>query len=242
MNKASPNMGRRSLLKSIAALPLVAAAAPALANDGIIPKAELVSSDICVLAKQSTEGPYYIDPKLVRTDITEGKAGIPLKMVIQVVDSACVALENARVDIWHCDAQGNYSGYDDQGSDTILDTEGQTFLRGTQFTNANGVASFETIYPGWYQGRTTHIHYKIFLDEVTVLTSQLYFIDALSDHIFQNIPAYKGRNSERQTSNQNDGIAQNAGETAYASVKEQANKYVASLVVGVSTNSILSNN
>ncbi|MGL1920860.1 MAG: intradiol ring-cleavage dioxygenase [Hyphomicrobiales bacterium] len=237
--KATPqNVGRRTLLKSMAALPVIAATAPAFAATSSTQQAGLISSDVCVLAKEVTEGPYYTDPNLIRADITEGKAGIPLEMVIQVVDSTCTPLENARVDIWHCDAQGNYSGYEGQGSDSALNTKDQTFLRGTQFTNEAGIASFETIYPGWYRGRTTHIHYKVFLDEVTILTSQLYFPDALSEFIFLNAEAYTGRDSERDTRNGNDGIAQQSGDSSFAAIKEQSGKYIASLVVGVSADSI----
>lgn len=237
--KATPqNVGRRTLLKSMAALPVIAATAPAFAATSSTQQAGLISSDVCVLAKEVTEGPYYTDPNLIRADITEGKAGIPLEMVIQVVDSTCTPLENARVDIWHCDAQGNYSGYEGQGSDSALNTKDQTFLRGTQFTNEAGIASFETIYPGWYRGRTTHIHYKVFLDEVTILTSQLYFPDALSEFIFRNAEAYTGRDSERDTRNGNDGIAQQSGDSSFAAIKEQSGKYIASLVVGVSADSI----
>lgn len=237
--KATPqNIGRRTLLKSMAALPVIAATAPAFAATSSTQQAGLISSDVCVLAKEVTEGPYYTDPNLIRADITEGKAGIPLEMVIQVVDSTCTPLENARVDIWHCDAQGNYSGYEGQGSDSALNTKDQAFLRGTQFTNEAGIASFETIYPGWYRGRTTHIHYKVFLDEVTILTSQLYFPDALSEFIFLNAEAYTGRDSERDTRNGNDGIAQQSGDSSFAAIKEQSGKYIASLVVGVSADSI----
>lgn len=238
MMRISSKVGRRTILKSLAALPIVAATAPALAATSAKQQAGLISSDVCVLAKEVTEGPYYIDPKLIRVDIKDGKAGVPLEVVIQVVDSACTPLNNARVDIWHCDAQGNYSGFEGQGSDSALNTKDQTFLRGTQFTGEDGIASFETIYPGWYRGRTTHIHYKIFLDEVTILTSQLYFPDALSEFIFLNAEAYTGRNSERDTRNGNDGIAQQSGDSSFASVKEQSGKYVASLVVGVSADSV----
>lgn len=238
MKDTPQNIGRRTLLKSMAALPVIAATAPAFAATSSTQQAGLISSDVCVLAKEVTEGPYYTDPNLIRADITEGKAGIPLEMVIQVVDSTCTPLENARVDIWHCDAQGNYSGYEGQGSDSALNTKDQTFLRGTQFTNEAGIASFETIYPGWYRGRTTHIHYKVFLDDVTILTSQLYFPDALNEFIFLNAEAYTGRDSERDTRNGNDGIAQQSGDSSFAAIKEQSGKYIASLVVGVSADSI----
>ena len=225
---------RRSLLLALAASPVAA--------DGLgtFPRAAraqaasigLVTPNVCLVAPETTEGPYYFDPALVRTDITEGKPGVPLELTLQVVDASCTPLENARVDIWHCDAAGNYSGYATQGSDGTLDTTNETFLRGTQMTDANGLARFATIYPGWYRGRTTHIHYKVFLDETTVLTSQIFFPDALSEYLFLNVEAYK-RAATRDTVNVNDGIAQAAGDGAYAAIREQSDRYVAELVVGV---------
>ncbi|WP_246212638.1 hypothetical protein [Marivivens donghaensis] len=101
---------------------------------------------------ETTEGPYYIEPELVRADITEEKTGVPLKMQIQVVDANCTPIPDARVDIWHCDAQGNYSGYANQGSDGTVNTEGETFLRGTLMADESGIVSVDTIYPGWYRG------------------------------------------------------------------------------------------
>ena len=89
----------------------------------------------------------------------------------------CTPIENAIVDIWHCDAGGVYSGFDDG--------EGERFLRGAQATNEDGIARFTTIYPGFYQGRTVHIHAKVHLDRQTVLTTQLYFDDAVSDRVFR---------------------------------------------------------
>ncbi|TPE61837.1 intradiol ring-cleavage dioxygenase [Sandaracinobacter neustonicus] len=230
---------RRRLLQSLLVAPAAALAPGSAARAAATPDANhlaatlgLISSNVCSVMPATTEGPYYLDPKLVRRDISEGRPGIPLRLQLQVVTADCRPLSGARVDIWHCDAQGDYSGFAGQGSDAVSDTAGQTFLRGTQPTDANGIASFETIYPGWYRGRTTHIHYKIFLNDRTVLTSQIFFPDALSEHIFEKAPAYR-RSGQRDTLNSIDGIAAEAGEGAYAAIREQKDRYIAALVVGI---------
>src|SRR3546814_5998345 len=86
-----------------------------------------------------------------------------MRVRLQVVDAACMAVPGARVDIWHCDATGVYSGYANQGDDGSVDTSGETFMRGTQFADDNGIVEFESVYPSWYRGRTTHVHFKVFL-------------------------------------------------------------------------------
>ena len=190
----------------------------------------------CILTPQAIEGPFYRDPRLVRADITEGRPGVPLRMQLRVVEAgSCAPVSGARVDIWHCDAQGLYSGYPGQGDSRAVDTTGQTFLRGTQETGAGGWARFETIYPGWYTGRATHTHVKVFLDERTVLTGQIYFPDALSEFLYTQVPAYGGRKAERFVVNANDGIAQEEDpeRRAFCAVKEERDRYVASLVIGV---------
>lgn len=130
-------------------------------------------ADVCVITPEVTEGPYYFDPDLERADITEQRPGVATTVKLQVVDGLCTPLPGARVDLWHCDAAGQYSGYANQTGG--VDTTGQTFMRGTQFAGDDGVVEFQTIYPGWYAGRTTHIHFKVFLDETTVLTGQIFF-------------------------------------------------------------------
>jgi protocatechuate 3,4-dioxygenase beta subunit len=98
----------------------------------------------------------------------------------------CARLKGARLDLWHADGQGMYSGYRGQG-DNGISTRGETFLRGTQFTDADGQVRFATIYPGWYPGRTPHIHLKVFLDAANLVTGQLYFPDDLSARIYVGI-------------------------------------------------------
>lgn len=110
----------------------------------------------CVLTPAQEEGPFYIDLAQVRRDIAEDRSGVPLALALAVVDaSTCKPIRNAAVDVWHCDAGGIYSGEPSEGS------EGETFLRGIQLTDGNGLTEFATIYPGQYPGRTTHIHLKV---------------------------------------------------------------------------------
>ena len=191
----------------------------------------LVGAEVCALTPAVTEGPYYVDPGLVRSDITEGRAGVPTRLRMQVVDASCAPVEGARVDIWHCDAQGVYSGFGG-GEAGQESAEGETFLRGTQFADARGVVEFATIYPGWYRRRTTHVHFKVFLDARTVLTGQVFFPDALSEWLYENAPAY-AREGTRDTLNADDGIAAQATRASYATIAEGDAAYLAQLVVGV---------
>jgi len=173
------------------------------------------SMPACVVRPELTEGPYFVDERLNRSDIRsdpgtgvveEGALLALTFRVSQVGDGSCTPLEGAWVDIWHCNALGVYSDVSDPG----FDSSGQQFLRGYQVTDANGVAVFTTIYPGWYSGRTVHIHFKIrtgvgegetsFYD----FTSQLFFDEALSDQVHAQPPyASKGY---RDTLNSRDNI------------------------------------
>ena len=173
----------------------------------------------CVVRPEQTEGPYFVDARLDRSDIrsdpTTGavKAGAPLQLAIVVsrvgAGGACAPIAGARVDLWQCDAAGVYSGV----RDPSFDTTGQQFLRGYQLTDASGTARFTTIYPGWYRGRTVHAHFKVRTDPSAArgyeFTSQLYFDDALTDHVHALEPyASKGRRTLR---NEGDGIFRRNG-------------------------------
>lgn len=137
------------------------------------------------------------------------------------------------MDIWHCDAQGNYSGYANQGSDGTLDTWAETLQRGTQIADEQGIVTFKSIYLRWYRGRTANIHHKVFIDKANVLTGQIFCPDALSEYLYNNVPPYNDRTSARDTVNSNDGIAAEAGEGAYAALRDASDRYVATLVIGV---------
>ncbi|MEO8686213.1 MAG: intradiol ring-cleavage dioxygenase [Devosia sp.] len=193
-------------------------------------------ADVCVITPEVTEGPYYFDPAMQRNDITEGRPGVPTRIRLQVVDAACLPMADARVDIWHCDATGLYSGYAGQGNDRTADTTGQTFMRGTVFTDAKGIAEFTTVYPGWYRGRTTHVHFKVFLDQTNILTGQIFFPDALSEYLYLNVAPYNERGAERDTLNTNDNIATQATRASFAYVKEMEAEYLVAMIIGVDPN------
>jgi protocatechuate 3,4-dioxygenase beta subunit len=194
----------------------------------------------CILTPQSEEGPYYVDPKLVRSDIAEGRPGVPLAFRLRVIEAGpCTPIAGARVDIWHCDARGIYSAFPGQGDGHNIDTSSKTFLRGTQSADASGWTEFKTIYPGWYAGRATHIHFKVYLDERTVLTGQTFFPEALNEFIYTNVPDYaQGRTKQRYVMNVNDRVAAGADpeHQAYCAVKEERERYVALLTLAVDRN------
>jgi protocatechuate 3,4-dioxygenase beta subunit len=180
----------------------------------------------CVLTPEQTEGPFYIENERVRRNITDGRRGTPLTLRTTVVDaSTCKPIKGAAVDVWHCDAGGVYSGFG-QGASS------RTFLRGMQRTNASGLALLKTIYPGWYQGRTVHIHVKVHVGGNVVHTGQLYFPDSLTDKVFRKAP-YKSRPG-RTTRNSNDFVFANGGKNSMVSVRaDGAGGYVASITMGV---------
>jgi protocatechuate 3,4-dioxygenase beta subunit len=172
------------------------------------PTTPSTGSSSCVLTAALTEGPYFVDEKLnrsdIRTDPVTGavSAGIPLALtfnVSRVASNACTPLTGAYLDVWHCDAAGVYS--DVSGSS-------RKFLRGYQITDANGTAQFETIYPGWYAGRAVHIHFKLRLfagsTKTYEFTSQFFMDDTLTDSVYTQSP-YITRGA-RTTRNAQDGI------------------------------------
>jgi protocatechuate 3,4-dioxygenase beta subunit len=197
------------------------------------------AAQACIVRPQQTEGPYFADDRLNREDITadpetgKRRAGAPLSVTLIVSRlhlrmnaGKCEPLPGAQVDLWHCDAMGIYSDVRDRRADTL----GEKFLRGYQTTDARGAAHFATIYPGWYPGRTVHIHFKIRAksnQHTHEFTSQLYFDDALTDIIHATAP-YAG-NGERRTRNRNDGIYQHGGDRLMLDVTRKANVVVASL-------------
>ena len=235
MSADTPRPNRRAMLAGFAASPVVATGV------GVFPSAAraqasaagLLTPNVCMVQPEGPEAASSLDERLLRTDITDAREGVPLRLRLQVVTADCRPVPEARVDIWHCDARGSYSGEPEQGSDGAGNTAEETFLRGSQISGEDGQVNFDTIYPGWHRGRTTHINYKVHLDEETVLTSQIFFPDALSQYLYLAVPPYNDRDDERDTTNGNDSVAQQAGEGAFAAIREQKERYDAALVVGI---------
>jgi protocatechuate 3,4-dioxygenase beta subunit len=179
----------------------------------------------CVLAPEQTEGPYYIAGEAIRRNITEGHPGTPLTLKLKVVNaSTCKPIKNATVEIWHCDAAGDYSGFGNGASS-------RTFLRGGQKTNAQGIATFLTIYPGWYQGRTVHIHIKVHVGGNVVHTGQLYFSDTVTDAVYAASP-YSSR-PNRTTRNAADSIYRNGGSKSQLKLTKSGSAYLGAITMGV---------
>ncbi len=207
---ASPSSPSSGASRAPSAAPSVAPSSASASAAAALPS--------CIVRPAETEGPYFVDEKINRSDIrsdpSDGsvKGGIPLHIafaVSRLSGGACEPFEDVIVDVWHCDALGVYSDVTDPG----FQTTGKKFLRGYQVTDASGTARFTTIYPGWYQGRTVHIHFKIRSDAVSSsgleFTSQLYFDDALTDQVHAQAPyAQKGQRTLR---NDGDNIYRNGG-------------------------------
>jgi protocatechuate 3,4-dioxygenase beta subunit len=136
----------------------------------------------------ATAGPFYLQSPL-RQDITEGLSGMPFSVLLRVLDRAtCTPIAGVFVEIWHADVPGAYSGFASEG------TLGETFLRGAFPTDSQGIARLQTIYPGWYPGRTPHIHVRVREPGgAQLLTTQVYFDDAVSTWVYSNVAPYTAR-------------------------------------------------
>jgi protocatechuate 3,4-dioxygenase beta subunit len=180
-----------------------------LAGAGLL-AGRTAASPLCVVRPQQTEGPYFIDEKLDRSDIRsdptsgEVRPGVALQLVFNVSalrGGGCAPLGGASVDVWHCDALGAYS----DGT--------RKFLRGYQATDGAGVARFTTIYPGWYPGRAVHVHFKVRTDPAVVrgqeFTSQIYFDEAVTDQVYALQPYARGGRGRPR--NDSDGLFRDGG-------------------------------
>ncbi len=225
MTEHDLTLSRRALIGAAAGAGLSAAfGVRALAALG----ADSENVTTCLLAPEVTEGPYWIDNKLTRRDVREGKPGTPLLLELTIVNAkTCKPIRNADVEIWHADAAGEYSGVESGSTST-------RYLRGHQRSNAAGVASFLTVFPGWYPGRTPHIHLKAHIGQDRVVhTGQVFFNEAIAAQVYrQGAYASRGR---PDTPHSRDGIyAQAGGSRAVARLaKRAAGGYVGRIVIGV---------
>jgi protocatechuate 3,4-dioxygenase beta subunit len=214
----------------------------------------------CRVTPEEMEGPYWFDVDSVRRDIREDREGTPLRLGLRVQDAACAPISDAVVEIWHCDALGSYSGFESAsasanapqnlrgaagagtqagpggtggggaGGGGAARTDDETYLRGAQVTDANGVVEFLTVYPGWYTGRAVHVHLKVHLGGTTALTSQLYFPEDVNDRAHAVAPYATHAGS--RTTNDVDLIFHADNQSAVAETTEG---WAAALTIGLTT-------
>jgi protocatechuate 3,4-dioxygenase beta subunit len=156
----------------------------------------------CTVTDTETDGPYPLyksrGSSIQRVDITDGKTGLPLSITITVrnIKDSCNIVSNARVDIWHCDKDGYYSGYSNSGYLGTQNNSALVFCRGLQYTDTNGQVKFTSVYPGWYTGRVTHIHAQIYVDSSLKLTTQIAFPDTINTAVYKtSLYSVHGQNS-----------------------------------------------
>lgn len=213
-----------------------------LTGGGIIPRRVFAgeAESACIVRPEQMEGPYFVDERLHRSDIRSDpasgqiKQGTPLMLTFQVMRlnaRNCGPLPGAQVDIWHCDATGVYSDV----QDPWFNTTGQKFLRGHQITDVRGEVWFITIYPGWYPGRTVHLHFKIRTGSSAGrsfdFTSQLYFDDTITDHVF-SAPPYAER-GPRTARNRQDHIFRHGGDRLLITPSLIDKGYTAAFSIGL---------
>jgi protocatechuate 3,4-dioxygenase beta subunit len=187
----------------------------------------------CTVTAELTEGPYYFDVDSIRRDIREDREGARLRLGVRVRDAGtCSPIESAVVDVWHCDADGTYSGFESasMGGAGGGRTDEETYLRGAQVTNAAGIAELVTIYPGWYRGRAVHIHAKVHVDSSTVLTTQFFFDDDFSTKVYEAEPY--ASNGPRDQLNESDGIYEDG---LLLDLSEEEGGYVGLITLDVRT-------
>ena len=222
-------LDRRTVLKTAGGAGLAAAfgtrALSLLSEDALAADA----ASTCLLTPEATEGPYWVDYAVSRRNVTEGKAGTPLVIRFTVLNArTCNIIRNADVEIWHCDALGDYSAVN--GATT-------RFLRGHQRSNAKGIAEFLTVFPGWYRGRTPHIHMKVSVGGNEVHTGQIFFNEALTRTVYKHAP-YASRGVYDTPHSQDMIYRQAGGSRAELKLKRRTGGlkgYVGTIAIGVVT-------
>lgn len=212
-------IGRRTVLIATGAAAASLAVTVAAPEAPTADSAPVAAAAVCTLTKEMTEGPYYLDGQLVRADVSEDKTGIPLELTLTVVDDdTCAPLNSALVEIWHCDALGEYSGF--VGNNGHDEPDNGTFLRGGVLTGPDGVARITSVYPGWYRGRCVHIHVKVHTDVTLTAdgsftggqelhTGQLFFDETITTRVAA-LATYAANTVPRTTLAQ-DGIYDDGG-------------------------------
>jgi len=166
---------------------------------------DFVAADTCVLTCAATLGPCYSNVNLVRRDITSGITGLPMRLGFRIVNAdTCEPIQGATIDIWHTNKDGNYSALSGVCSSDGT-TLTQNFSRGIQSSNADGWVYFDSIFPGWYAGRVTHMHLTVRIGTTSVVTTQMFFADRVAETIYRNHPLYISR-PNRDTTNTSDNV------------------------------------
>lgn len=211
----------RHLIVGTSSIPLILQACKK-GTDGSSDDDTDAGSDGCSVTDTETDGPYPLyasrGSSIQRVDITDGKTGLPLDMTITIrnVNDSCNVLANARVDVWHCDKDGYYSGYSNSGYLGTQNNSALVFCRGLQYTDSNGQTKFRTIYPGWYTGRVTHIHAQVYVGSSLKLTTQIAFPDAINTAVYKtSLYSAHGQNS---ITNSGDGIIMDSLDNELATV------------------------
>jgi protocatechuate 3,4-dioxygenase beta subunit len=222
-------IGRRDALLAFggASVGVIALAAPSvrrLASRAILP-ADARAQE-CTPAPALTEGPYHLENPLLRRNVIERRPGVTLWVTLKVLAAAsCEPIPGATVEIWHADAGGEYSGFGGADNDT--------FMRGRQVVGSAGAATFRTVYPGWYPGRTPHIHYKVHVSGNDVHTGQLFFDEAVTDAVYTLEP-YAAR-GDRDTTNAADGIFASGGAQSMLALARRGAGYWGKIDIAVTT-------
>jgi protocatechuate 3,4-dioxygenase beta subunit len=186
----------------------ILALAAAAAGASLGASRALAQAARCVLTENAGEGPFYLDGERLRADVSDSQPGAPLEIAFAVTRARdCAPLAGARVDLWQANAVGLYSGYAGQQGVGGISAEaavGQQWLRGTQVSDGEGRVRFRTIYPSWYGGRTTHLHFKVWLGGDEVVASQAFFPDDTSAFVYESFEPYRGHVAKRRVFNAND--------------------------------------
>lgn len=222
----SSRLSRRRVLGLLGAGGAVVAVAGGSGLAGFGSAGAAPRGPMCTLTPEAMEGPYYRPDGPKRSDIREGRGGERLRLVLTVVDAAtCEPIDGAKVDVWHADRQGHYSAFGAAAAEP-------TFLRGFQRSDATGRVIFITTYPGWYPGRTAHIHVKVHAGGDVVHTGQLYFPQRVNDRVYAQA---RYRHLGARVTNHQDGIFNSSGgaQTKLALTRPDGGGYKGTITLGV---------